>query len=330
MNVTVLMPCLHDAPTAAELVVELAEHLRRSDHAPSFLIVDDGSQPPLAKALNELLPELNFPVRVLELKRNLGHQRAIACGLCHLAEHDSGAEAIVIMDSDGEDRPEDVPKLVQALATTGDVPAIAFAERMRRTEGLVFRLGYRAYLALHWFLAGHAPRVGNFSALPASMLPSLVTDADLWSHYAATVWKSRRRRVLVPLGRGSRRRGSSHLGFGGLALHGLAAISCYRETLALRMLIGCAIMLMGTGVAFVVSLAMTTVAQAAATAGLAFGMMLALSLLAFSQCFLVLQSRHQSTMLPLRDYLPFVHPLPRTLRPRTAASEFPATAPTTP
>lgn len=75
--------------------------------------------------------------------------------------------------------------------------------------------------------------------------------------------EARRRRALVPLvplGRGARRRGSSHLGFGGLALHGLAANACYRETLALRMLIGCAIMLMGTGVAFAVSLAMTTVA----------------------------------------------------------------------
>ncbi|MFZ4766063.1 MAG: glycosyltransferase [Roseimicrobium sp.] len=319
MKVTVLMPCFEDAVTAAELVEETAGFLRSHGHEASFLIVDDGSQSSLAKTFDERLPESLDLVWLLELKRNLGHQRAIACGLCYLAENAPDVEAVVIMDSDGEDRPEDVPKLVEIIEKNGGPPAIVFAERMRRTECFSFRLGYRLYLAMHWFLAGHAPRVGNFSALPMSLLPGLVTDADLWSHYAATIWKSRRRRVLLPVPRGRRRRGSSHLGLGGLVLHGLAAISCYRETLALRMLAGCALLLVGTGTAFAVALVTATWTQAAMAAGLAFGVMVSLSLLAFSQCFLVLQNRHQSTMLPVHDYVPFIHQQ-RQLRPRVSQS----------
>jgi hypothetical protein len=309
IHVTILMPCLNDADTAAELVVESASQLQAAGFESSFLVVDDGSQPPLLEGLSKQLAGAGLrdgAVRVLELKRNLGHQRAIACGLCQLSAEPAVSRVVVVMDSDGEDRPEDVPRLLNAVVAAGPRPAVAFAERTRRTEGFVFWLGYMAYLSLHRLLVGHAPRIGNFSALPASLLEGIVTDPDLWSHYAATQWKSRLKKVLVPLARGKRRRGSSHLGLGGLVLHGLSAISCYRETLALRLLIGCAVLLAGAVAAFVASLAAPTWEQAVLAAGLAVGVMLSLSLLAFGQCFLVMQSRHQSTVLPIKDYLPYV------------------------
>ena len=43
---------------------------------------------------------------MLHLRRNLGHQRAIAIGLSHLHEQDRYAR-IVIMDGDGEDAESD-------------------------------------------------------------------------------------------------------------------------------------------------------------------------------------------------------------------------------
>ena len=40
---------------------------------------------------------------VIKLKRNVGHQRAIAIGLSYVAENHGDAEPVVVMDSDGED-----------------------------------------------------------------------------------------------------------------------------------------------------------------------------------------------------------------------------------
>ena len=46
---------------------------------------------------------------VLRLRRNVGHQRAIALGLTYL-QVEAGCEAVIVMDADGEDRPADVPR----------------------------------------------------------------------------------------------------------------------------------------------------------------------------------------------------------------------------
>jgi glycosyltransferase involved in cell wall biosynthesis len=304
MRISILMPCLDDAETAIDLLQETTTYLLKAGHEVSFLIVDDGSQEPLAARLQCV--GAAHSVEVMELKRNLGHQRAIACGLCLLSEQSPPPEVVVVMDSDGEDRPEDIPTMVESLISAGGGHLIAFAERIRRTEGPVFWLGYVSYLTLHRALVGHAPRVGNFSAFTGSLLGGIVTDPDLWSHYAASLWKSRVRKVLVPLPRGNRRRGVSRLGLGGLILHGLAAIACYREILALRLLVGCCLLLCGSLCALLLALFAPTWEKAVAAASIAVGSMMFLLLLAFGQCLLVMQGRNQSTVVPVNDYRSYV------------------------
>ena len=81
----------------------------------SVLIVDDASTEPMPQDW----PGQNFSaldsVEVLHLRSNQGHQRAIALGLYHLHEF-TDAEAVVVMDGDGEDRPEDLPELLRAFS----------------------------------------------------------------------------------------------------------------------------------------------------------------------------------------------------------------------
>jgi glycosyltransferase involved in cell wall biosynthesis len=312
MKVIILMPCLDDLATAVELVVEVSTHLAVLGHHSTFLLVDDGSCPHLGNGLLEALPNPPAEVHMLRLSRNLGHQRAIACGLCHLGANPMEGDVVVVMDSDGEDRPEDVPRLVEEWRKLDTPNCVVFAERRRRTEGIVFRSGYHAYLNLHHLLIGQAPRVGNFSALSAGLIPALTSDPDLWSHYAATVWKSRIRRLRVPVARGTRRRGRSRLNLAALVLHGLAAISCYRETLVLRMVLGSALLLAGTVAVFALALKEWPIHDRAylsplvVVAAVFFCTVLQFFLMTLWQCFNVLQNRHQATFIPARDYLYFV------------------------
>ena len=107
---------------------------------------------------------------MLRLRRNLGHQRAIAVGLAYVEDrfkHD----AVVVMDSDGEDDPSDVPRLLELLRAEGG-RAIVFAERTRRSESWSFRFFYGLYKLLHRVLTGHGVRVGNFSAIPGGGSPA--------------------------------------------------------------------------------------------------------------------------------------------------------------
>ena len=51
-----------------------------------------------------------WPLEVIHLNRNVGHQKAIALGLAFLTK-EREFEAVIVMDSDGEDRPEDTATL---------------------------------------------------------------------------------------------------------------------------------------------------------------------------------------------------------------------------
>jgi hypothetical protein len=66
----------------------------------------------------------------LRLRRNLVHQRTIAIGLAHIGEYE--ARDVVVMDSDGEDDPRDVPRLVARMQE--ERGRSVFAERTRRSE----------------------------------------------------------------------------------------------------------------------------------------------------------------------------------------------------
>jgi polyisoprenyl-phosphate glycosyltransferase len=220
LRLVVLMPVFRDFE-AASLVCRAIDRelsaLRTVEGR--LLLVDDGSPEGVA-GFSAFAPTALTRIDVLTLRRNLGHQRAIAVGLCHL--HDTAAcDAVLVMDADGEDRPEDIPRLLAELER--EPGALIFAERRKRLEGTVFRLGYFAYRLLHRLLTGIPVRVGNFSVLPARALPRLVCMSELWNHYAGAALRSRLPQRRLPLDRGSRVVGRSQMGgFIPLVMHGRA------------------------------------------------------------------------------------------------------------
>ncbi|MCA1652193.1 MAG: glycosyltransferase, partial [Acidobacteria bacterium] len=104
------------------------------------MIIDDGSGTRYEDEVSALRCEALRSIEILHLRSNLGHQRAIAIGLAYL-EAERAPESVVVMDGDGEDRPEDVERLLRSLEQDGG-ERIVFAERTRRSEGLVFTVLY--------------------------------------------------------------------------------------------------------------------------------------------------------------------------------------------
>ena len=68
---------------------------------------------------------------------------------------------------------------------------LVFAQRSKRSEGLVFRASYGAFRALHRLLTGRDVQEGNFSIVPFQIVRRLVAVSELWNHYAAAVFKAR-------------------------------------------------------------------------------------------------------------------------------------------
>ncbi|HUS24314.1 MAG TPA: glycosyltransferase [Candidatus Binatia bacterium] len=214
-----------------------AEHLERALPAALraellLVLVDDGSTDPAGFA-----PQAagGIGLAVLRLRTNMGHQRAIAVAL-GLLSHWLAADAVVtVMDADGDDRPEDLPRLIEAVRARPD--CIVVANRARRSESVGFRVGYRLYRLLYRVLTGHDIRHGNFSAMTGRLAARLAFAPSLWNHYAATIDKSRLPVLGLEVDRGLRFDGESRMNMVSLMVLGLSAISVHIEAVGVRMLV---------------------------------------------------------------------------------------------
>ncbi|MEQ1474020.1 MAG: glycosyltransferase [Candidatus Acidiferrum sp.] len=227
-KITILMPVYEDWDSALSLCQKIDQvFLAHADLHISLLIVDDGTSVGNIPAHAAFVPKAIKSISTLVLRRNLGHQRAIAVGLAYIQQN-LPCDALVVMDADGEDRPEDIPVLLEAMKNSPK-PTAVFAERGKRLENGAFRLFYQVYRALHRVFTGRDIRFGNFSALPWSHLESLVVFPELWNHYAATFVKSRLPYVRIRLNRDARLAGHSRMDLVSLVVHGLSALFANQE-----------------------------------------------------------------------------------------------------
>ena len=131
-NVLVVTPVLNDWESFALLRRDLGTVGRANDIHFTIFAIDDGSADPVPS----LPADQHASVQVIHLVRNLGHQRAIAVGLVEAFRQyeKQPFEALVVMDSDGEDPPRDIPSLLAALQ--GAPSGIAVATRDRKSTRL--------------------------------------------------------------------------------------------------------------------------------------------------------------------------------------------------
>jgi hypothetical protein len=310
LKLVVLMPVYDDWQSARLLIEKVDAALAGVCVSATIILIDDASlTPPPAPLLEYRLKSVQGVER-LRLRRNLGHQRAIAIGLCFVHQ-ERDCDAVLVMDADGEDLPEDVPKLIQRYEELGGT-RVVFAARARRSESALFRFFYQVYRVLHRMLTGIPVKVGNFSVLSRDHLATLSVASELWNHYAASVYKTRLPVSLLPTARGRRLAGESKLNFVGLVIHGLSGISVFAETVGVRLILGIGVLMMLSLmlVGLVVAVRLGTELAIPGWATSAFGLLLIIVLqmltLVVGLTFSVLFNRNNLTFLPARDYRYFV------------------------
>jgi hypothetical protein len=233
-HIAIVMPVFNDWDAAQRLLPLIDSALSATSCRAQVLLIDDASTSEPTKEWPGGFARIDS-VSILRLRRNLGHQRAIAIGLVHVYQHLLKIDALVVMDADGEDRPEDIPALLDAFAA-GNGREIVFAARSKRMEGLTFKVSYHAYRIVHKALTGISVRVGNFSVIPIDALGRLMVVSELWNHYAAAVFRSRIPYSSFPIPRGTRLAGRSQMNFVSLLVHGLGAISVFGDIVGARLL----------------------------------------------------------------------------------------------
>jgi len=222
-TIAIVTPVLNDWQSLTKLL-ETINGLNALAHLRIIVVaVDDGSSDFRVPVLGEGPIER---LKIVRLRANQGHARAIALGIAHVHEH-IACDAVIVMDSDGEDRPEDLPALLKAHAVRPQ--SLIVAQRRRRSEGLIFRLFYQIYKLLFLWLTGKPISFGNFSLIPSGRLGNVVFNGGIWNSYSATLLRCRIPLEFVATDRGTRYFGASHMNFTSLLLHGMSAISVFSD-----------------------------------------------------------------------------------------------------
>lgn len=231
-KVICITPVFNDWESFSFLIKEIREQADiNSDFEFSILAINDGST-----EVNKYdLTDEKITIEIVDLKTNVGHQRAIAIGIQYVANKIKNNQEeqghVVILDSDGEDKPSDIIPMVKKAKNK-----IVFAQRVKRSESLGFKMGYFFYKLIFELLTGKKISFGNFSAVPFSLISQIAILPNIWNHYASSISESRLPIGVYPTNRGTRYAGKSKMNTMNLIIHGFSSISIYFDKLCFRVL----------------------------------------------------------------------------------------------
>lgn len=169
--VSVVLPVYNEAQVIGELFTRVSRAIRGCGARHEIIFVNDGSTDASSETLDRLA-EANAGVRVLHFSRNFGHQAAVQAGLAHVT-----GDVAVLMDSDLQDAPEAIPRLLAEWHAGFEV---VYAIRRDRQEALWKRFLFSSF---HRILSSIASTrvpadAGNFSVIDARVVHEIVTLAE--------------------------------------------------------------------------------------------------------------------------------------------------------
>ncbi len=232
MIIKILIPIYNDWQSVVKLLENINSEITSLEYEISVIIVNDKS--------TEQKPELNLNlnyiknIKIINMKENRGHTRCIASGLKYLNEKEN-FDYVIPMDGDGEDRPEEIKMLVDEIKNYPD--KVVTANRIKRSEGFVFKIGYQIHKYLTYIFTGQSIKFGNYTCLPKSSVAKMTNEAATWNSFSGSLAKLFKERRSTPSIRGVRYFGPSKMSYINLLKHSLSIISVFKKTVLIRSII---------------------------------------------------------------------------------------------
>lgn len=225
-RITIVAPFFNEEQGIADFMDRVGE-LSGVLNLAGLVLVDDGSADRTIETIREKAYAFSVPVLLVRLSRNFGHQNACMAGLSAALDWNAerGAEWIGLIDSDLQDDPADLIKLM-ALADGNDV---VYAQRSSREDGTLMRLlAPIFYKGLAFFSHCQIPQnAGVFSVMRVSVVEVLCQCSDGDPYLPGLRAWVGFRQAAVPLVRRGRMYGKSRLGFIGLVRLTMRAFVLY-------------------------------------------------------------------------------------------------------
>lgn len=164
-DISVVLPVYNEEAIVDELVDRLVSTLDGMNVAFELSFIDDGSNDRTVERV--LARRARDPrVQLVRFSRNFGHHCALSAGIDH-----ARGNAVVMMDSDLQDRPEEIPQLWEKYREGYDV---VFAELDQRQESrLKAWLGVGFWRVFGWFTGIKLKNPGVFRIVDRKVILAL-------------------------------------------------------------------------------------------------------------------------------------------------------------
>ncbi len=179
VKVSVVVPVFNEVGILKELYERLTKVMEQREPHYELVFIDDGSTDGSYEALKNFR-ENDERVKVVRFTRNFGQQAAVLAGF-----RESTGPVMVQIDSDLQNPPEEIPKLLDAM--TDDVDLVTTVTR-KRNDGLMRILGSRLLMWLGKMVSGNRfeLNLSSFRAFRRSVLEKIESCTDR-SRYLAVL-----------------------------------------------------------------------------------------------------------------------------------------------
>ena len=228
-KITILIPVYNDWQSVFRLLENINLEISKLESEFSVIIINDASvenKPKFSSDLGSLKS-----IQIINMKENKGHARCNATGLKYINEK-KDFDYVIPMDGDGEDRPEELSLLIEKIKEYPD--KVITANRVKRSEGFVFKLCYFIHKYLTLVFTGQTIKYGNYTCLPKLVVDEMVNEPATWSSFSGSLSKTVKDKKSISSERGIRYFGPSKMSFINLLKHSLSIIAVFKTTSLIR------------------------------------------------------------------------------------------------
>ena len=225
----ILIPAYNDWESIIKLLDEINNVIKNIRNIEFHcIIVNDAST---IKSPDIKVPLNLKSLQIINMIENRGHARCNAFAIRHLAKQED-FDHLIVMDGDGEDRPQEIESLVKKALEDENVSVVA--KRIKRSEGFFFQMLYQIHKIITLIFTGKNINFGNYSCLTQKDVKILSKNESLWSSFSGSVKKHIPKLNSVNSIRGLRYFGPSKMSLYNLGIHSLSIISVFKISVFLR------------------------------------------------------------------------------------------------
>ena len=231
----IILPFYNDWRSLKKVLANLDRSLKNEKSDNNIVIVNDCS---LRTFKKDKKYKSFKSFKVLDLKKNVGSQKAIFFGLKYLQKKIRNKKKdiiISVLDSDGEDNPFKLKQMINLASNKKGF--FIFASRKARTEGIIFRFINQLRLIITYFLTGKFINVGNFSSFSSSILSQILSNDNLYLAYSSGVLKNYNKFYFLNIKKNKRYYDNSKVNLKFLIIHSLNILAVFYKNVLFRSLL---------------------------------------------------------------------------------------------